>query len=523
VLGRDRVSPEDNFFELGGHSLLAVSLAERLRQRGIPVPVWALFESPTPAGLAAASGPDETEIPPNLIPPGAAEITPDMVPLAGLTAAEIDRVTALVDGGAPNVADVYPLAPLQEGILFHHLMTSADGTDVYLTPMVLRFDSRTRLDEFLGALRQVIARHDIYRTSLAWEGLRQPAQVVWRDVRLPVTEITLEGGPGAGAVTALLAAGGARMDLRRAPLLALVVAAEPGSGRWLAMVQIHHLLMDHTSMEVLISELHALMSGREDRLAPPLPFRAFVAQASLGMAREEHERFFAALLADVTEPTAPFGLLDTRVDGTATRLARLAVEEPLGRRVRERARELGVSPATLFHLVWARVLAAVSGQDDVVFGTVVFGRMNAGPGADRIPGPFINTLPVRVDTARDNIASAVAAMREQLAGLMVHEHAPLTVAQQASGIAPGVPLFTSIFNFRHSAVPVSGDAGLATTDGIEMLHLLDLSNYPLDVAVDDTGNGFIFTVKAVPPADPELVCGLLHTATEGLVEALEEL
>jgi hypothetical protein len=149
--------------------------------------------------------------------------------------------------------------------------------------------------------------------------------------------------------------------------------------------------------------------------------------------------------------------------------------------------------------------------------------MNAGPGADRIPGPFINTLPVRVDTARDNIADAVTAMQEQLGGLMLHEHAPLAVAQQASGIAPGMPLFTSIFNFRHSPVPVPDGADVATTDGIEVLHMLDLSNYPLDVAVDDTGNGFTFTVKAVPPADPELVCELLHTATEGVMAALEEL
>ncbi|HVH67069.1 MAG TPA: amino acid adenylation domain-containing protein [Gemmatimonadales bacterium] len=524
VLNVERVGRQDNFFELGGHSILAVSVVQRMRSAGLAAEVRTLFARPTLAALAAAAGGDGgvLDIPANRIPPACTAITAEMLPLVRLTAEQIERVVAAVPGGAANVQDIYPLAPLQEGILFHHLM--ATEGDPYLLARLLSFDSRARLDAYARAVQSVIDRHDILRTAVQWEGLPEPVQVVWRRASLPVEQVTLD--PTLDDVAQQLSEHFGprhyRLDVRQAPLMRMCVAYDARKGRWLAMHLFHHLAIDHTTLEVLQQEIQAHLLGEAALLPAPLPFRTFVARARLGVSREEHEAFFRQMLSAVDEATAPFGLVDVQGDGSGIVEGQRAVEASLAKRLRERARALGVSAASLYHLAFAQMLARVSGRDDVVFGTVLLGRLQGGEVGERMLGLFINTLPVRIRVGEDGARATVGRVHTLLAQLLRHEHAPLALVQRCSAVAAPAPLFTAVLNYRHGAAETRASAESERAwSGIDVLSGEDRTNYPLTLSVTDLGEGFLLNAQVQSPIDPQRICGYMHTALERLVSALE--
>ncbi|KAG0220860.1 hypothetical protein BGX31_010450, partial [Mortierella sp. GBA43] len=519
LLKLEHVSRHDNFFVLGGHSLLAIQMISLLQHLGYSLSVRSLFDTPTLSVLAESiKEHQEIIIPPNIITTDTTRITPSHLPLIDLTQSEIDGVVERVPGGVSNVQDIYALSPLQDGILFHHLM--AKSGDPYVVHIYMAFDSKELLDRYLDAIQQILNSHDILRTSFVWQGLSTPVQVVWRQALLSVTEFQPDPttqGPVIQQLKQKLDHRSHRMDLNQAPLLRFITAQD-GDGRWILVRLQHHLISDRLTSERMKFEIQEFLQGRGDALPPPVPYRNLIAQTRLATNHDIYQRFFKEMLSDVDTPTLPYGLTDTHGNGTVFTESHRMIPRDLNTRLRIQAKRLAVSLTSLCHLAWALVVAHTSGQQRVVFGTVLLGRMQDTTSSARAMGLFINTLPIRIDVDKHSVEDSVRATHKLVAALLEYEHASLALAQRSSGVPAGTPLFSSLLNYMHSSM--SSESG-PSRSGMELIDFLDRTNYPVCLSVEDSGDALALTAQTMQPVEPDRVSGYMEKALESLANALE--
>ncbi|HEX6342484.1 amino acid adenylation domain-containing protein [Umezawaea sp.] len=380
--------------------------------------------------------------------PGAGGRTPSDFPLTSLTRSEVDDLVG--DGRA--VEDVYPLTPTQSGMVFDSTMTPG----VHLAQFTADVDEVD--PEWLAlAWQRVVDRTPILRTSLRWDGLDEPVQVVHRGVRLPITRLDWRPLSAADQDLELeallsddLAAG---IDLTTAPLTR-VVLIQVDDRRVRMVWTVHHVLLDGWSAHRLLAEV--LSGGGKG--TPPRGFRDYVEWL-----REQDltvpEAHWRGVLSGFSAPTPlPFD----RVPGDGYRgrsTGRVDVDLPaaLSARVAERAGAAGLTVNTVVQGAWALVLSARSGHEDVCFGATVSGRPAELPGAQDIHGIFITTLPVRVavDGGRD-LVGWLTDLQEAQAQARAFEGVSLPQVQSWS---PGSRLFDSIVVFENYPVELTAYGG----------------------------------------------------------------
>ncbi|MFI9008491.1 non-ribosomal peptide synthase/polyketide synthase [Actinosynnema sp. NPDC053489] len=386
--------------------------------------------------------------------------TPSDFPLARLTAAQVDRI---VDR---DVEDVYPLTPLQAGMLFHSLVD--DGT-AYVNQVRVRLSGVDDPERFAAAWQRVVDRTPVLRTAVAWEGLDEPVQVVRRGVTVPVTfaDVTDE------LVAADAAAG---VDLTAAPLMRLVVGRVSDTEVDLLWTS-HHVLLDGWSTAQVFGDvLTEYAGGAAVARRPFRDYLAWLAEVDSSAA----EAYWRGVLAGFEAPTPlPFDRQPEQAH-RAESSAQVVLDLPADR-LDAVARAHGLTVNTLVQGAWALLLARLSGQRDVVFGSTVSGRPAELPGVESIVGMFINTVPSRVSVEPE--AEAVAWLRRvQDAQIEARRHEHVSLAQVQSWA--GGRLFDSLLAFENYPVEKDvpdGAPRIGEVDG------LDTTTYPLTVRahVDD--------------------------------------
>ncbi|MFO0762765.1 MAG: amino acid adenylation domain-containing protein [Byssovorax sp.] len=390
-----------------------------------------------------------------------------------------------------NIADIHPLTPMQQGILFHALYSGDRGA--YVVESVTTLRGALDPAALQRALQAVVERHPSLRSAFVWEKIEQPVQVVWRRVPVPIEQEDLRGlsaGEQERRLRERLEGDRSRgFELGRAPLMR-VALVRTGESEHRLVWTAHHLLLDGWSSGIVQKELFALYDA--ERRGEPLRLEPAASNAELlawldRQDRKVSEAFFRRKLAGFSEPT-PLGIdhpADGEISGPRFGEQRALLSETASADLATFARQHKLTPAVVLEGAFALLLSRYSGRDDVLFGAVVSGRSAPVRGIDRMVGVLINTLPVRVRAPEgDEVIAWLTALQGEQAELIEHEHSPLAEVQALSEVPRGTPLFESLFVFENYPIePGLGRGGEGSgAIGVVESRAYEQPAYPLTVA-----------------------------------------
>ncbi|WP_158277559.1 non-ribosomal peptide synthetase [Opitutus sp. ER46] len=350
---------------------------------------------------------------------------------------------------------VYPLSPMQQGMLFHRLESGIGGVDV--EQVVCECRHEISAPEFEQAWELVVRRHDCLRTTFGWRAGDEPRQWVLPPemVRLPLRVLHFERDEDVTRLLESFLAADRRSGFARleAPLARVTLFQTAENHAWFVFTY-HHLVLDARGMHTLFQDVldahDALGRGASVTLKPVRPYREYITWLqTLDLHRAE--AFWRAQLQDLRGATvlplaSPAGVAPA--DDIPGELGlRFGPEET--RRLREAAGRHGVTLNTLLQGAWALVLSRCTGEDDVLFGAVRACRHVPVEGAGEMAGMLINTVPFRVRLASAaSVGHWLRDLREQWVALRDYEHTPLMQVQRWSGVEAGQPLFETVFNLH---------------------------------------------------------------------------
>jgi amino acid adenylation domain-containing protein len=552
VLGLDRVGIDDRFFSLGGDSILSLRVRSLAAMRGLHFTLPQLFEHQTVRELACR------------LAPGGEEAAAASAPFALVSPR--DRA-ALPEG----LEDAYPLTALQTGMLFHSGFS--DESTLYHNVSSVELGGRFVEAPLRAAIALLLARHPVLRTSFDLSRFGEPLQLVHRQVAPPLAVEDLCGLSAVEQQGRLEAAFAAeqrgKFDRASPPLLRFRVHRLDPERFQFTWAE-HHAILDGWSVASMIAELFQLYrrelaaqpaADPGARLAaglgsdfathlpahhaaglaadpPPLPpppaasFRDFVALERRVLAGDEGRQFWLRQLAGAPRPSRPVrpapegagepeGIGEPEGAGgpsprVVERVSDLGAE--LTSRLRQLAAALGVPLRSVLLAAHFRVLAASTGQADLVSGLVVNGRPEVRDG-ERVLGLFLNTLPLRLPPAPGSWLDLIHQTAAAEQALVPFRRYPMAEVQRLLG---GGPLFDSAFNFTHFHVLRAIEAGDLRVLGVRAVADVELPlsiSFALDAASSRLTLNLQFDRRAFEPWQSEKIAACFQHVLGAMVAA----
>ncbi|MNG85752.1 Linear gramicidin synthase subunit B [compost metagenome] len=418
------------------------------------------YDERTIASLAEAYRQELLALVEHCLADGNGSFTPSDFPLAHLTQAQIDALPV----PAAQIEDVYPLTPMQEGMLLHTLLEP--GTGLYYMQDRYRINSALDPERFAQAWQAVVARHEALRASFSWNTGEAMLQIIHKPGNTPVDYQDWRGLDDDAQEQRLQALHKQEREagfalLSEAPFhLRLVRVADE---RYWFMMSNHHILIDAWCRSLLMNDFfeiyQALGEGRQARLPVPPRYRDYIGWLQR-QGLDDARAWWQANLAGFERATTIPSDRPLRHDHAGSGMivgdcyTRLAVSD--GVRLRELAQAHQLTVNTFAQAAWALVLARYSGDRDVAFGVTVAGRPVSMPQMQRTVGLFINSVALRVQLP---VAGQRCSVRQWLQGLLErnmelreYEYLPLVAIQECSELPKGQPLFDSLFVFENAPV-----------------------------------------------------------------------
>ncbi|HEV2147847.1 MAG TPA: amino acid adenylation domain-containing protein [Longimicrobiaceae bacterium] len=496
---RREVGVRDNFFALGGDSILSIQVLAAAREQGLTFIIPDLFANPTVEGLAKvvqqADGSGEA---------------PELEPFALVSEADRGRLPA-------GVEDAYPLSSLQHGMLFHSEF-SPDSA-IYHDITTFRLRAPMRPEAMAEAVRRLVERHEVLRTSFDLHRFSEPLQLVHREVPLPlqVEEMGhLAPDEQAKAVREWIEAEKRRpFDWTRAPLVRFQVHRR-GEAEFQFTISFHHAVLDGWSVSSLLSELFrhylALARGEEVETAGPgVRFREFIALERETLASEASRAYWSGELDGCTPGRIP-RRTEPRDGGGAPEAGRIGirpvpVDAALSTGLKELARRLDVSLKSVLLAAHLRVMGLLHGDLDVVTGVVTHGRPERA-GGEQVAGLFLNTVPLRGARWEGSWEDMVRWTFRKEHEAAPHRRFPLSRIQRLHGTEP---LFETVFNHMHFRAYREALAldSLQVVEGdfFEETNYTFAANFSQDVVTSDVGLYFSYDRRELQEAQVDEVAG----------------